>query len=158
MVGSETDPCRGIEVIPHEVAGPNVGPLVADGVLAVVDPSVPGVGVSGGLPLLQGGAGGVESGHRVVPDLHLAAALVALGGGAEDVGVQEGLQILVGVLDEVRPVGDQYLHGCSLGEDDLVGETFPPPLMETIRSMVGDERRKLWDASAGRPDLGDSGR
>lgn len=121
VVSSKAHSGGGVEVIPDEVAGADVGPRVTDSILAMVHPGVARVTVTcrSTALLRQCRPGLIVPGNYIVSDLHLAATVVILWRCAEDVGVQKVLQIIFGVWDEVCPVGNKKPHSCILWEDHL---------------------------------------
>lgn len=97
-----------------------MGPHIANSILSMVDPGVTGINISCAIiPFAFGWASQIESGHPVVLDLDLAGAFVIHRGRTEDVGIEEGLQVLICVLNEMSPIGNEYFDCCMLGEYNL---------------------------------------
>lgn len=104
VICSEADTCSWIEVIPYQVARPDVGSNVTDCIFAMVNPGKAWVDVSCTSPIVNGRPCQVEARHLVVLDLNFAWTFVVLWRIAEDIGVEERLQILICVVNKMSPI------------------------------------------------------
>ena len=105
MISTEAHACGRVKIVPYEVARSNMCPNITDCILAVVDSRVSWVDVSSGCSFDNGSSSLSVPRHLVVPDLNFTGTVIVLGRGTQDVGVQERLEVLIGVPNEMCPMG-----------------------------------------------------
>lgn len=105
-VSPEANPGCHIKVIPHEIACGNMGSNITNNILSMVDPCKIRIDVSCASSIWKFGRS-------------CACTLIVLWRRAENIGVQEWLQVLICIADRIFPVCYQELHCCILREDYL---------------------------------------
>ena len=119
VVCTKADTCRCIEVIPYKIACPNVCSDITNCVFSMIDSGKTRIYISCTSSILNGRSCQVETWNYIVLDFHFSRAFVVLWGIAEVVGVEEGFQVKICVVDEVCPTCHQYLYRGMLRKDNL---------------------------------------